>query len=219
MTTHSRTKTAVLLVATLAMGLPSLSACTINIGMSDTSSNPRASDEISASNFSQRDLMFAQMMIPHHEQALEMSAVALENSANETIRALAQQIYDGQGPEIEVMQGWLKMAPSGGGMSHEMPDGTMIDNGLVDGGMMAPNAMAGMASEATMAELATLTSPQFDIVFLQLMIEHHEGALQMVMMIENSANDEAQALAREVIAAQTAEIEEMRLVLVGLTSA
>jgi len=108
MTTHSRTKTAVLLVATLAMGLPSLSACTINIGMSDTSSNPRASDEISASNFSQRDLMFAQMMIPHHEQALEMSAVALENSANETIRALAQQIYDGQGPEIEVMQGWLK---------------------------------------------------------------------------------------------------------------
>jgi len=78
MTTHSRTKTAVLLVATLAMGLPSLSACTINIGMSDTSSNPRASDEISASNFSQRDLMFAQMMIPHHEQALEMSAVALE---------------------------------------------------------------------------------------------------------------------------------------------
>ncbi|MEJ6507495.1 MAG: DUF305 domain-containing protein [Microbacteriaceae bacterium] len=54
---------------------------------------------------------------------------------------------------------------------------------------------------------------------LKLMIEHHEGALPMVMMIENSANEEAQALAREVIAAQTAEIEEMRLVLAGLTSA
>jgi len=54
---------------------------------------------------------------------------------------------------------------------------------------------------------------------LKLMIEHHEGALPMVMMIENSANDESQALAHEVIAAQTAEIEEMRLVLAGLTSA
>ena len=54
---------------------------------------------------------------------------------------------------------------------------------------------------------------------LKLMIEHHEGGLPMVMMIENSANDESQALAHEVIAAQTAEIEEMRLVLAGLTSA
>jgi len=57
------------------------------------------------------------------------------------------------------------------------------------------------------------------LAILKLMIEHHEGALPMVMMIENSANEEAQALAREVIAAQTAEIEEMRLVLAGLTSA
>ena len=207
------------LAMTVWVGVMALSACTINIGMGDNNPSPPSSEETSASNFSQQDLMFAQMMIPHHEQALEMGVLALENSTNDDVRDLAQQIYDGQGPEIEVMQGWLKMAPSGGGMSHEMPDGTMMDNGLVDGGMMAPNAMAGMASEATMAELATLTSPQFDIVFLQLMIEHHEGALQMVMMIENSANDEAQALAREVIAAQTAEIEEMRLVLVGLTSA
>jgi len=57
------------------------------------------------------------------------------------------------------------------------------------------------------------------LAILKLMIEHHEGALPMVMMIENSANDESQALAHEVIAAQKAEIEEMRLVLVGLTSA
>ena len=217
MSFHPR-KSAVSLVITMALGLAALSACTINVGMGDNNPSPPSFEETSASNFSQQDLMFAQMMIPHHEQALEMGVLALENSTNDDVRDLAQQIYDGQGPEIEVMQRWLDTAPSSGGMSHEMPDGTMMDNEMM-GPMMDTSTMAGMASEETMAELATLTSPEFDILFLQLMIDHHEGALEMVMMIENSANEEAQALAKEIIAAQKAEIEEMTLVLTGLTSA
>jgi uncharacterized protein (DUF305 family) len=206
------------LAMTVWVGVMALSACTINIGMGEDSPRSLTSEETSASNFSQQDLMFAQMMIPHHEQALEMGVLALKNSTNDDVRDLAQQIYDGQGPEIEVMQRWLDTAPASGAMSHEMPDGTMMDNGMM-GPMMDTSTMAGMASEKTMAELATLTSPEFDILFLQLMIDHHEGALEMVMMIENSANEEAQALAKEIIAAQKAEIEEMTLVLTGLTSA
>jgi uncharacterized protein (DUF305 family) len=218
MTSQQKFRTVFPLAMTVCVGVMALSACTINVGMGEDNPRSLTSEETSASNFSQQDLMFAQMMIPHHEQALEMGVLALENSTNDDVRDLAQQIYDGQGPEIEVMQRWLDTAPSSGGMSHEMPDGTMMDNGMT-GPMMDTSTMAGMASEETMAELATLTSPEFDILFLQLMIDHHEGALEMVMMIENSANEEAQALAKDIIAAQKAEIEEMTLVLTGLTSA
>ncbi|MBT5575667.1 MAG: DUF305 domain-containing protein, partial [Microbacteriaceae bacterium] len=60
---------------------------------------------------------------------------------------------------------------------------------------------------------------EFDILFLQLMIDHHEGALAMVRMIENSSNDEAALLAQEIINAQKAEIEEMTLLLGSLSGA
>jgi len=69
--------------------------------------------------------------------------------------------------------------------------------------------MAGMASEEQLAELVSLDSPDFDILFLELMIEHHEGALAMVQMIETSTNSEAIALAQEISSTQNAEIDEM----------
>lgn len=155
--------------------------------------------------------MFAQMMIPHHEQALEMSVLALANSTNTSVRALAQRIYDGQGPEIEQMRSWLDSSPNRGGMSHQMPDGTMMDNH-----MMGSSAMAGMATTEDLAELASLNSPEFDDLFLQLMIDHHEGALAMVKMIENSSNQEVAALGRDIAAVQRAEIEEMTALLQAL---
>jgi uncharacterized protein (DUF305 family) len=148
--------------------------------------------------------MFAQMMIPHHEQALEMSVLALEQSTNASILDLAQRIFDGHGPEIKQMRGWLDSSPNMGGMSHQMPDGAMMDNH-----MMGSNSMAGMASTEDLAELASLTSPEFDRFFLRLMIDHHDGALAMVRMIENSPNDEVRALAGEIDKVQRAEIAEM----------
>ena len=70
-----------------------------------------------------------------------------------------------------------------------------------------------------MTQLSALNTPEFDILFLQLMIDHHEGALAMVRMIENSSNDEAALLAQEIITAQKAEIEEMTLLLGSLSGA
>ena len=208
------TKSAVSVAITMALGLTSLSACTINVGMGDNNPSPRTSEEISPSNFSQQDVMFAQMMIPHHEQALEMSVVALATSRNDDVLDLAQRIFDGQGPEIELMQSWIDSGARDGGMSHEMPDGTMMDDGIMGGGVME-----GMVSDEVLAELSTLESPEFDRLFLELMIGHHEGALAMVQMIEGSDSAEARALAQEITAAQEAEIAQMKLVLEGLDNA
>jgi uncharacterized protein (DUF305 family) len=79
--------------------------------------------------------------------------------------------------------------------------------------------MEGMVSDEVLAELSTLESPEFDRLFLELMIGHHEGALAMVQMIEGSDSAEARALAQEITAAQEAEIAQMKLVLEGLDNA
>jgi|1048.fasta_scaffold08165_2 uncharacterized protein (DUF305 family) len=194
-----------------------LGGCTINIGMGGSS--PDASSVAEGSGFSASDVMFAQMMIPHHEQALEMSLIALERSTNDEVRDLAQRIYDGQGPEIAQMETWIENGSSMGGMSHEMPDGTMMPNDMMGGDMMDSSTMAGMASEEQLAELVSLDSPEFDILFLQLMIEHHKGALAMVQMIDNSTNSEAVALAQEISSTQNAEIDEMTALLRVLSGA
>ena len=204
---HKSTTTNWAVAVTLALGLVSLSGCTINIGLGDNNASAPQSTEFSI--FSQQDLMFARMMIPHHEQALEMSVLALTISTDSDVRDLAQRIDDGQGPEIKLMRSWLGSNESAEGMGHEMPDGTMMDNDIMGETMMDSDEMAGMASEENLAELASLTSPEFDALFLQLMIAHHEGALKMVEMIEGSANAEALALAEEISIAQRAEIEEM----------
>jgi uncharacterized protein (DUF305 family) len=203
----------------LALGIMALAlgGCTINIGMGGSS--PEAASVSDESAFSASDVMFAQMMIPHHEQALEMSLIALERSTNDEVRDLAQRIYDGQGPEIEQMETWVGNGSTMGGMSHEMPDGTMMPNDMMGGDMMGSSTMAGMASQEQLAELVSLDSPEFDVLFLELMIEHHKGALAMVQMIETSTNSEAVALAQEISATQNAEIEEMTALLKVLSGA
>lgn len=203
------------LAASISAVLLALSACTINIGGGTGQSDANSSAESTA--YSAGDIMFAQMMIPHHEQALEMSLLALEKSTNTEVRDLAQRIYDGQGPEIEQMTSWIESAKSSGGMFHEMPDGSLMPNDMSGGSMMDGHSMAGMASEEDLAELQSLDSPAFDLLFLQLMIEHHEGALAMVQMIENSSNAEAASLAKAISNAQEAEIDEMTLLLESLS--
>ena len=183
------------LVAT-TVGVVSLSACTINVNMPGSSSPPEPTTS-SVTAYDHRDLMFAEMMIPHHEQALEMSELALQNSTDESVRDLAQRIIAGQDPEIDQMQAWLDASGGAGGHHGGHGMGNM-DN------------MGGMASEAELELLGTLSSPEFDALFLELMIEHHEGALDMVRMITNSGNDEVRALAEEITRVQREEIAEMR---------
>ncbi len=143
------------------------------------------------------ETMFATMMIPHHQQAIDMSELALTNSDNQDVRKLAQQIIDAQAHEIEQMQAWID------GHGHEVH---------------GDHEMSGMASEEDMAKLATLESPEFDELFLNLMIVHHEGALEMVSMLDGTDKAEAKELAQHIVEVQKAEIELMNNLLQQLAS-
>jgi uncharacterized protein (DUF305 family) len=155
-----------------------------------------------SSEFSNTDVMFAQMMIPHHQQAVEMSDLALAISTNPKVLALAQKIRDAQAPESELMKSWLTKAGADTTMGHEMHD-----MGMGMGGM------DGMMSEDKMTALAQATGTAFDTLYLEGMIAHHEGALQMVKMIANSSNADVLKLGEEIVAGQTAEIAQMKTML------
>ena len=144
------------------------------------------------SAMSSDETMFAQMMIPHHEQAVTMSELALENTANPDVIALATAIRDAQGPEIEQMKSWL-----GGKSESHMHD----------------MEMGGMLTEAELKELASLKDAAFDQMFLNAMIAHHEGALDMVSMIKDSTKAEVKKLYENIVASQSAEIEAMKALL------
>lgn len=142
------------------------------------------------------DVTFAQQMIPHHEQAVEMSELALDpaREASEPVRDLAGGIGDAQEPEIETMQGWL-----------EDWDAKAEDHGDHDMG-----GMSGMMSDEQMSALAAATGTDFDRMWLQMMIEHHEGAVEMAETeVADGQDSRAKALARAIIDAQRAEITEM----------
>lgn len=184
-----------------------LGACAVP---GDSRGSSSSSSQASAGDFSLQDLMFAAMMIPHHEQAVEMGNIALQSSSDPAVLDLARRIVDGQDVEIIQMAGWLEDSSwdaTNPGMDH-----STMDHGMHGGSGM----MSGMATDADLARLATLTSPDFDRLFLQLMIDHHEGALSMVTMINNSANSEVRELGSAIVIAQKAEIAEMTLLLESL---
>ena len=142
------------------------------------------------------DAMFLQMMIPHHEQAVVMSDLALSTSKDADVLKLAKQIRDAQAPEIIKMQGWLSDAGLSQDAGHSMGDG-----------------MGGMLSDSEISTLKGSTGKVFDRLFLTGMIAHHEGAINMVMMIENSSNSDVNKLGQEIVNSQTAEIELMKKIL------
>jgi uncharacterized protein (DUF305 family) len=146
-----------------------------------------------AQPFDMNDVMFAQMMIPHHSQAVELASLAEANTTNPVILDLASRIKGAQQPEIDTMAAWLAAAGS-----------SSVDHG--SHGMSMP----GMVSGADMAALEKATGAEFDVLFLSHMIAHHEGAIDMANdVLATTANDDVTALATAIVAAQTAEIAEM----------
>ena len=139
------------------------------------------------------DAMFLQMMIPHHEQAVVMSDLALSISKDAEVLKLAKQIKDAQAPEIIKMQGWLSDAGLSKDPGHSMGD-----------------EMGGMLSDSDLSVLKGSTGKAFDKLFLAGMIAHHEGAIHMVMMIENSPNSEIKNLGQAIVKSQSAEINLMK---------
>jgi len=187
----------------VGLGLVSL-ALTAACGSSDTSSNstPDSSVEESgdspAVDFNDDDVMFAQMMIPHHEQAIELSDIALDPAvgASDAVRALAEQIKGAQDAEIAQMKSLL----AGWGQS-------MMMNSDIDHSTM----MSGMLTLEELENLSQLRGSEFDSAWLEVMIAHHEGAIQMAQdALEGGSNSDIQALCEAIISGQQAEIDEMR---------
>jgi uncharacterized protein (DUF305 family) len=146
------------------------------------------------------DTMFAQMMIVHHEGAIEMADLALVKADADEVRTLAERISAAQGPEIEEMTSWLET------WEEETSPGGDMEGMDHHGGM----DMGGTDQEAAMAELESLSGVAFDRRFLELMIMHHEGAVEMARTeLDDGKNPRALDLARTIILDQEMEIAEM----------
>lgn len=149
------------------------------------------------------DISFAQLMIPHHQQALEMAEMALVQAQSPEVLELAQQIQAAQDPEIQMMSGWL----DAWGAPMKMGD----DHGSHDMGGMS---MEGMMSDDDMQALMDADGADFDRMWLEMMIAHHEGAITMAEQVKaESSNTDVTTLADAVISGQTAEIATMQQLL------
>ncbi|MCM0675744.1 DUF305 domain-containing protein [Micromonospora phytophila] len=207
MTTRTIARRAALAGATFTAAL-ALSACGgDHPGMGHgtpgtTGSAVTASGGASAAPVDDADVMFAQMMIPHHRQAVEMADLAATRAVDPEVKRLAGEIKAAQAPEIATMSGWL----AAWGRPVQSPGAEMphMDHG----------GMPGMMSEADMAELAAATGREFDRRFLTMMIAHHEGAVTMAQTeIAEGANAEAKSLAQQIVTTQRAEIDTMKKIL------
>ena len=156
-----------------------------------------------AAQFNAADVMFVQEMLPHHQQAVEMSDMLLKKSGvSAETSALAQQIKAAQGPEITTMQGWLKAW------------GKSADGGM---GGMGHGMGGGMATEAEMQKFDQADAKTGEKMFLEMMTAHHQGAIAMVQVeVKNGKNPDAIAMAKNIASSQQAEIDTMKNLLGGL---
>jgi len=145
-------------------------------------------------NLGTNEIMFAQGMIPHHQQAIEMSNMALKNGAGPEVKKLAKGIISAQGKEISQFKYWLKVTKSSMMMDHDM-------------------GMGGMLSTNELTTLKKLKGSKFNTAFLTAMIAHHEGALEMLSMLDRTKNSEAKKIATSIRTGQSAEITLMKKLL------
>lgn len=186
------------IVVSIVSGVVLLAACG-----SDHGDHAAASVEVSPdAAFNAADVMFAQGMIPHHQQAIEMADMALDPAvgAGPEVLDLATRIKAGQDPEIAQMTTWLGDWDQP--MAMDMSDGHMMDG------------MDGMLSPDEMKDLAALRGAEFDAAWMEGMIRHHEGAITMAEDVAAKGKQpEVKTLAEQIVAAQRAEIDEMRALL------
>ena len=185
-----------------------VSACSGPAGSSsDSHTDHQQSDEPAVSaepaGYNADDVAFATNMIPHHQQAVDLSALVPDRSTNPEVTKLASDIAAAQGPEIETMKVFLVQW-------NENPD---TNTGSGHGGH---GAMQGMVDEATMARLESLKGAEFDTLWLQSMIGHHQGAIEMAKAeVANGENVDAKGMANDIITTQQAEIGQMEQMLGG----
>ncbi len=167
--------------------------------MDHGSSSAATQSPVTGGEHNSADAMFAQMMIPHHAEAVEMSDIMLAKTGiDPQITTLATQIKAAQGPEIEKMTDWLK----GWGETS-----TMSGN----------HSMNGMMSPSDLDKLTAAQGAEASKLFLTQMLAHHEGAVEMARTeIANGKNADAIALAKNIVASQETEIEDMKDLLAAL---
>ncbi len=191
------------MTAAAAAVLLGLSACTSD--ETDTASETTTAVETTASSgsstteqaeesaqHSEADVMFAQMMIPHHEQAIEMSDIILsKDDVPADVTSLAEEIKAAQGPEIAQLTDWLEQwgEPT-------QPEGMDMDMG----GDHDMAQMEGMLSDEELQQLSDAPGPEAAELFLNQMIAHHEGAVAMAEdQVENGTYPPAVDLAQTII--------------------
>lgn len=180
--------------------------------VSDTTSPETAP----ASEFGDADVAFAQDMVPHHAQAIEMAEIALDPAAaaGPDVLDLATRIRDAQDPEIELMRSFLDrwgmpMTDSDMDGMEEVDEMDGMDHSGMD-----DSEMDGMMTADEMDELRNASGTDFDRLWLELMIRHHEGAITMAQAVKShGVNVDAIDLADEIITAQQQELDEMRALL------
>ena len=185
--------------AAAAVIVLALSACgssddSTSGSMMSGSGNNSASMSAGTSTGAKGDVEFAQMMIPHHEQAVEMADLALQNdSASADVKALATQIKAAQDPEIKQMTVWLSQwgaAESSGPMGH---------------------GSGGMQDDQDMTALKDASGADFDRMWLTMMIAHHQGAVTMAQdVLATTAHAGVKEMANAIVKGQQSEIATMQ---------
>jgi uncharacterized protein (DUF305 family) len=195
-------RTRLTVVAAAALGLL-LAGCGGSHDMDDMGmASPSSTTGASAA-----DAMFAQMMIPHHQQAVEMSTLAETRASSPEIKELAAEIKGAQQPEIDQMTAWLE--------EWGVPVMPMGDAMAEHGG----HGMSGMLTDDQLQQLADASGPEFDRLFAEFMILHHEGAIDMAEDVVDSKDPRVAALAAAIIKTQAEEIAQMKAFLDGSGSA
>lgn len=168
-------------------------------------------DNVSGATFTEADVRFMQGMIPHHQQALQMTALVHEHATTNAVRQMALRMEISQRDEIKLMEAWLTERDQ----PIEMPTGSMggMHHDMVGGLHMMP----GMLTAEQMEALSNARGTEFDRLFLEGMIQHHQGAIDMVETLFNSSGAAQEStifqFAEDVDADQQMEIDRMRALL------
>ncbi|MEN3612533.1 DUF305 domain-containing protein [Plantactinospora sp. ZYX-F-223] len=145
------------------------------------------------------DIRFVAMMVPHHEQALQLAALVPDRAGSTGVIAVADRIRAAQQPEVEVLRGWLRdrgLDSLLGGTGHEHP------------------TMHGMQTPEAIATLTATTGTDFDRMFVEMMSAHHQGAIAMAQeVLANGVDRQIRELARNIAFEQAVEVNRMREVL------
>ncbi|MFJ6777737.1 DUF305 domain-containing protein [Streptomyces yangpuensis] len=164
------------------------------------SASPSAPAPAGQGQHNTADAAFAKGMIPHHRQAVEMADLAPSRARSAEVKKLAEDIRKAQDPEIKTLSGWLtswgEQVPAEGAMDH------------------SAHGMAGMMTTDQMDKLKNASGAAFDTAFMELMIEHHEGAVAMAKTEQaQGAFPAAKTMAEAIVTSQSAEIAQMNKLL------